>query len=246
MTTTMNINNMNTWEEITKAMYIAQSLRSKIEKSKADLITARDKYGATREITAAINELDKQISEQSERIDACELRLSAIGHKLSTWEENYALARDCHFSRNYTRNFHGDEKKDHDKTIANVAEILGKLVERVLATPDNERWTESNGDYLELLTKGEYKRLKNAISHFGHALYAENYKIKADSVAFLIFAAIKADNKSGGIKVCGEKVIRDALINIVNLKMFPPEKSEPEKKTAKKTATEPKKSEITK
>lgn len=242
MTTTMNINNMNTWEEITKAMYIAQSLRSKIEKSKADLITARDKYGATREITAAINELDKQISEQSERIDACELRLSAIGHKLSTWEENYALARDCHFSRNYTRNFHGDEKKDHDKTIANVAEILGKLVERVLATPDNERWTESNGDYLELLTKGEYKRLKNAISHFGHALYAENYKIKADSVAFLIFAAIKADNKSGGIKVCGEKVIRDALINTVNLKMFPPEKSEPEKKTT----TEQKKSEITK
>lgn len=240
---TVDIQKADKWEKISEYLFRAQSIRANAEEIRKKYIQMREDFGATKALRAKIAETDKDIEFLNELIDACEMRLADIGHKMSDWEINFATARDCHLSKNYQRKFVGDGKKDMDVTIKKITEILAELTGRIVPKNSDEResWSENNGDYMELLTKGEYKRLKNSISHFCHNLYGENYKVKSEHVAFLLFACIKSD-RAKGIKVCGSKTMRNTLVNIANIFMFPPEKSEPEKKTA----TEPKKSNITK
>ncbi len=242
--TTSDINKSDKWEKISEYLFRAQSIRANAEEIRKKYIQMREDFGATKALRAKIAETDNDIEFLNDLIDACELRLSEIGHKMSDWEINYATARDCHLSKNYQRKFVGDGKKDMDATIKNITGILSELTGRIVPKNSDEResWSENNGDYMELLTKGEYKRLKNAISHFCYNLYGENYKVKSEHVAFLLFACIKSDRVKG-VKVCGSKTMRNTLVNIANIFMFPPENND---KKADKTTANSKKSNTTK
>lgn len=217
-----NVATMSAWENISKELYRAKTHISKTETRAENLAKElHEKYEDDNAVLASeIAELNTYANACRDLEAACYARLSAIGHKeLSDWESNYAIGRDCYFSQNY-RDFIGKDKADFDETVKILRSVLTPVVQRlneIDKTGASSRWSETSGDYLELLTKGEYKRIQNSLSHFANALYgADKLKFRGDSVAYFMFSAIRPNKKSGLALPKTDKTLRNSVIDTVN------------------------------
>lgn len=210
------------WHHVTRWLYASETQEKRITRRRATLAKdLADKYHDNNAVLSAeIAELDAELAELSEVGALCVQKLSDMGEKdLTDWQHNYAVAEDAYYSGDFTRGFRGADKKMVDEIVGILrGEILTPAVERILAT-DDKGWTEASGDYLDIITRGEYKRIQNLLGKFAKTIYGANYKFKADSVAFFMFSTIKP-NKVRGLEVASANAVRSALIMAANRQHF--------------------------
>ena len=229
-TTIANVELMTKWEDITKTLYQANTLETRATKRRAQRVKElTEKYNDDNAvIKAEIVEIDAEISIYKDIDAACYARLSAIGEKIDDSKHNFATARDAYFSDNYTRSFRGEDKKDVEETIEILKKnVLRPMIDRYKSIDNGNEsnlWKESDNDYLKLLTKGEYKKVQNSLSHFAHTIYLVNLKFKADNVAFFLWNAIKP-NRKNGLEIGSDNAIRNALIATANIVYMNTEKN---------------------
>lgn len=216
-----NVEKMQAWEDITRELFRAESLRLKSEKRAKQLSKdLSEKYGDNNAVLSEEIAEVKAIISDCEKIEAaCYAQLSVIGNaNLTDWQYNYAAGRDCDskFSGNYSRTFKGTDKADFDETVKILRGVLAPIVERMNSV-NVGNVSETNGDYLQIMTKGEYKQIQNSLSHFANKLYLANkLKFKGDSIAFFMASVIRPNKKDGVALPKTDVTIRNAIIATIN------------------------------
>lgn len=214
-----NVEKMQAWEDITRELFRAESLRLKSEKRAKQLSKdLSEKYGDNNAVLSEeIAEINAIISDCEKIEAACYAQLAAIKNaNLTDWQYNYAAGRDCQFSRNFSRTFKGTDKADFDETVKILRRVLAPIVER-MSSINVGNVSETNGDYLQIMTKGEYKQIQNSLSHFAYKLYlADKLKFKGDSIAFFMASVIHPNKKDGVALPKTDDPIRNAIIATIN------------------------------
>lgn len=214
-----NVEKMQAWEDISRELFRAESLRLKSEKRAKQLSKdLSEKYGDNNAVLSEeIAEVNAIISDCEKIEAACYAQLAAIGNaNLTDWQYNYAAGRDCQFSDNFNRTFRGTDKADFDETVTIMRRVLDNVVKRQ-NNVNVGNVSETNGDYLQIMTKGEYKQIQNSLSHFAHKLYLANkLKFKGDSIGYFMASVIRPSKKDGVALPKTDVTIRNAIIATIN------------------------------
>lgn len=198
--------------------YVNRRAKSQVEKSRKELAEVLVDYGANEKISAKINEMDK-LAETIGSVakDAAAAINAAKGiDALTVSEDNEARARAFHTDgkhRKLKEIREDDTKEDgfYKSSAKIVSQVITAITGRVGALEDV---TGKDGDYLKIMTKGEYKQLQTCLQNMAFKLYLDKSKYKGDDINYLLVGCRKA--KQGKVKVFGPDTIQKIMLEVIN------------------------------
>lgn len=216
------IDNAQDWKIIVREIYRADTAHEKAKKRVKMLAKElKEKYNDNNiVISAEISDLKNYMQDCADIQAKGFERLSAIGKELTENDHNLATALDCHYSGYYARSFKGADKLDVSETVNILRGILQPVCDRHNNVDNNgasAKWDENTKGYLQLLSKSEYKRIQNSLSHFAKVIYNEDkMRFKGDSISYFLWGAIRRNKEKGIALPKSDDVIRNAMIDTVN------------------------------